>query len=127
MSAARLRPSRRFIAGGRVKTYDFSPGRLERLTLRVWSVPKADGLIKAELKGKAYVACGAGNEHYPAIEIECAGHPRNSDSATLIGALEGNEEAATELAEELEGFALEGWVDPCEEGFDFDDDDEEES
>ena len=126
MSAARLRPSRRFAAGGRVKTYDFSPGRLERLHLSVWSVPKAGGLIRAKLTGQAYVACGEGNEHYPEIEIECAGHPSNADSGTLIGALGGNEESATELAEELEGFALEDWVDPCE-GFDFDDDDEEES
>ena len=119
MSQAILIPTRLSIGGGRVKRYRFSPGRLERLTLSVWSVPKAQGLIKAKLEGQAYVACGAGNEHYPEVTIEAFGHPRNADSAQLKAALAGNVVAATELAEELEDAALADWFDPCEaEGLD---------
>ena len=119
MSQAQLQRTRRGLAGGRVKKYRFSPGRLERLTLHVWRIPRSEGLIRAKLEGEAYVACGLGNEHYPHIEIEAAGHPRNADSATLIAALNGDEDAATELAEELEGHALYDWFDPCSaEGLD---------
>lgn len=99
---------------GRVKSYRFSPGRMERLHLDVWRVPQAGGLIRVRLWGQAYVACGAGNEHYPQVEGELANHPDNSDAADFVAALGGNEDAATRLAEELEDAALADWYDPCE-------------
>ena len=122
MSAARLRPSRRFIAGGRVKTYDFSPGQYERLTLRVWRIPRSEGLVHSALTGHAYVACGMGNEHYPVVDSQLVAHPRNNShpGSLAIAALEGDTDAALELAEILVEQSLEYWFDPCTE-------DEEES
>jgi hypothetical protein len=112
MSQARLRRGPRVLS--RIKYYDFGPGRMERLHLAVWTVPKAEGLLKAKLTGQAYVACGAGNEHYPEVELEYFGHPKNAGSADLIAAVNGDEEAATRIAEKMEEFALEDWFDPCE-------------
>jgi len=107
---------------GRVKSYRFSPGRLERAHLDVWRVPGAGGLIRVRIWGQAYVACGAGNEHYPQLEGELVNHPDNDDAGDFKLALAGNEDAATRLAEELEAAILEDWFDPCEaEGLDEED------
>lgn len=118
-SQAILIPTRLTIAGGPVKLYSFPGGRLERLTLSVWSVPQAEGLLRAKLEGNASVACENGKKHHPDIYIECAGHPANADSANMAGALAGDPDAALDLAEELEEAALDDWYDPCEaEGLD---------
>ena len=122
MSTARLRIPRR---PSRVKTYDFSPGRLERLTLTVWRIPRSDGVIRARLTGQAYVACGAGNEHYPQVDIDLVTHPSNpgTNAEDAAAAIAGDPEAALELAERLEEWALEDWFDPCEaEGLDEEED-----
>lgn len=109
MSTAQLRRSYR---AGRTREYGFGPGRLERLTLSVWRMPRTEGQVyKARLTGRAYVACGMGNEHYPEIRIE---HTEN-DEGLIALAWGGNNEAAALVAEELEGWALEDWFDPCDE------------
>lgn len=94
------------------------------MTLTVWRVPSAGGLLRAKLTGRAYVACGMGNVHHPEVEIECAGHPANDDSASMIAALQGDEDAATELADELEEAALADWFDPCAAEGIYDDEEE---
>lgn len=104
---------------GRIKKYEFTPGRLEPLHLDVWRVPSAEGLLRAKLTGQAYVVCGKGKEHYPEVAIEVAGHPANADSADLAAAYNRDAEAALRVAEELESVALRDWFDPCEaEGLD---------
>lgn len=98
----------------RVRRFDFTPGRLERLHLDVWRVPKSENLLKARLRGQAYVACGMGNEHYPEVDIEVSNHPLNDDAADLIAAYNRDPDAALRVAEELEDVALGNWFDPCE-------------
>lgn len=107
MSQAHIRAATR-----RSRTYYFGPGRLERLTLTVARHPR--GLITARLTGNAYVACGLGNEHYPEVEIEASNNERDDDAGTILRSLDGDLDAAVELAEELETAALDDWFDPCE-------------
>ena len=36
------------------KTFTFGPGRMERLVLKVWRVPNAEGLLMAKLEGRGF-------------------------------------------------------------------------
>lgn len=100
---------------GNVRTFRFTPGRVEHLHLSVW---KRSGRLFARLEGSAYVACGMGNEHYVDVDQRYDGWPSEADfypaTALLVRAHAGDEDAARDLVDELEGWALEDWFDPCD-------------
>ena len=85
----------------RRETVTFGPGALESIKLTTWTNKHGVGKLRAA--GDFTVYCGYGNEHSVRI-----------DEISVAADHEGLEPSAA--VDELVGYSLEGWSDPCDDG-----------
>jgi len=112
------------------RVFKFGPGSLEGVTLRVWAHRRDADHLFGRLEGWYTVYCGAGNDHQVAInEVHDGWKSRGGAKYNLDGelpgllaaddwlgsAFQGIQGAADNLAAQLIEWALEDWVDPCED------------
>lgn len=107
----------------RSRVVKFGPGSLESVELRQWLRPRTQGaILVSEIRGFFTVYCGAGNEHTvevtERVETHSASHlaEREQCGSLALGARAGNMDDAFLLAHELVEWALEDWVDSCDDG-----------
>ena len=99
------------------RVFTFGPGSMESLTLRVWANRRDVEHLYARLEGSFTIYCGAGNDHTVAIkESTTTWMSENTDEARwMADSFRGVQGAADNLAAQLVEWAVEGWVDPCQE------------
>lgn len=108
---------------GRVRSFQFGPGSLESVELRMWLVPRSgrDGLtrlIKTRATGSYRVYCGAGREHSTDVDewhvFDVERPDEEVEERLAVAWTGGDRDAAWDAAHQLVDWALEGWTDPCE-------------
>lgn len=100
------------------KSVRFGPGQYESLTLRITCRRRQEetARLRANLEGTYTVYCGNGSEHQVAVkEMSDIWTSESGDEARLVAAAYGGDvDAAHELAGLLVDFALEDYIDPCD-------------
>jgi len=98
------------------RVFTFGPGSMEALTLRVWAHRRISDKLQARLTGSFSIYCGLGNEHTVAIDERFSGYVVEGNAEAWLGdAFRGIQGAADNLAAQMVEWALDGWIDPCDD------------